>query len=214
MSSIQSSNGAQQTVCSRCEQFDERLASIIDEDKAIPATGLSLLSLGFRSQKTSCKMCRFLLNFTPNYDKDYKQHVRLFDRVEVSSLDEDFSALTALPQSRFLSVLRENKRLRYEYNVKDEIAQSGILVYSLASSSSPYICSVNPMTVDFKLLNSWIAYCQGSHALCTQVEGRNSLPYIYLIDCTERVVREDTGQDYLALSYVWASSSQAIPRLL
>ena len=209
MSSIQSANGAQQTVCSRCEQLDETLASIIDEDKAIPADGLPLLSLGYQTQKTACKMCRFFLKFAPKYRKKYEQHVRLFDHIRVSR-HKDFSALTALPRSRFLSVLRESKSLIYDYSLEDEIVQPSVLVYSSASLTSLQICSVNPATVDFKLLDSLIADCQGSHTLCIQVENRTCLPYIYLIDCIkERVVREDTGQDYLALSYVWGSSTQA-----
>lgn len=55
--------------------------------------------------------------------------------------------------------------------------------------------------------------CQGSHTLCTQVEDRYSLLYIYLINCEERVVRENLSQNYLALSYVRGSSSQANAQL-
>ncbi|CAF9932643.1 MAG: hypothetical protein HETSPECPRED_008410 [Heterodermia speciosa] len=155
-------------------------------------------------------MCQFLLNLAPNYKRNYKLHVRLFDHLEIFTSDPNFSTRTVLPRSRFISVLRENKSLIYGYHIETEIVQSGVLVYSMASSPSPQISSVNPVTVDFKFLASLIAHCQGSHALCTQLEDRNSLPYLYLIDCAEeKVVREHPGQDYLALSYVWGSGSQA-----
>ena len=131
MSSIQSSNGAPQAVCSRCEQFDETLASIIDEGKEIPAVGLPLLSLGYRSRRTDCKMCQFLLNLAPNYKRNYKLHVRLFDRFKLSP---GFSTRTALSRSRFPSALREHKPLAYDYRIEAEIVQSGVLVYSTALS--------------------------------------------------------------------------------
>ena len=204
---------SQHTICTRCEELDNVLASM-DEETIIPETGIPVLSLGKRSRRTNCDLCRFFLDFaSDNYKRDYKQHVRLFDRISVSSLESDPSALNALPHSRFLSVLRENSRRRYNYEIQDEIIQSGILVYlpiDLRPLPSPTIRSVNSVNVDFKLLDSLIADCQGFHASCSKVEHRYSLPYIYLIDCTEeRVVREDLSQNYLALSYVWGSSYQA-----
>lgn len=118
----------------------------------------------------------------------------------------------ALPRSRFLSVLRENSRQTYDGSILDEIIQSGLWVYlpiDLSSLPSPTIRSVNPVAVDFKLVASLISQCQGLHALCNKVEDRCSLPYIYLIDCTEeRVIRDYSSQKYMALSYVWGSSSQ------
>ena len=202
-----SSHRTQQTICTRCEQLDNVLASL-DEEESIPVTGTPVLSLGKRSRESKCDLCPFFLDFaSDNYKRNYKQHVRLFDRIGLSPIDPDASALNALPRSRFLSVLRENSRCRYDYEKQDEITQSGILVYvpiDLRSLPSPTVRLVNSVTVDFKLLDSLIADCQGFHTLCTKIEPRYSLPYVYLIDCTEeRVVREDLRQNYLALSYVW-----------
>ena len=202
----------QQTICTRCEQLDNVLASL-DEKEFIPVTGTPVLSLGKRSRRTKCDLCRFFLDFASNnYKRNYKQHVRLFDRIGLSPVNPDTS-LNTLPRSRFLSVLRENSRSRCSYEMQDEIIQSGILVYipiDLRSLPSPTVRSVSSVSVDFKLLDSLIADCQGFHTLCNNVEHRYSLPYIYLIDCTEeRVVLGDLRQNYLALSYVWGSSYQA-----
>lgn len=187
-------------------------------DEAVPATGKPILSLGKRSQRINCDMCRFFLDFSPNYNKDYKLHVRLFDHVRQSISNPNFLALMNLPRTRFLSVLRENSTLHYDYAVKDEITQSGLIVHvpnDLPALSPPSVRTVNTTTVDFKLLSSLINHCQKSHSQCNQVDDRCSLPYIYLIDCVEeRVVREHPNQNYLALSYVWGQpSSQATFRI-
>ena len=213
MDPTKSSHRIQHTICTSCDQLDKVLASL-DDEEVIPATGTPVLSLGKRSQRTDCDLCRFFLDFASNnYKMNYKQHVRLFDRIGLSLANPDASALNALPQSRFLSVLRENLRCRYNYEMQDEIIQSGILVYipqDLRSLPFPTFRLVNRVTVDFELLNSLIADCQGFHTLCTKVEHRHSLPYVYLIDCIEeRIVREDLSQNYLALSYVWGSNYQA-----
>ena len=208
----QSSHRTQQTICTRCEQLDNVLPSL-NEEEFIPATGISVLSLGKRSRRTNCDLCRFFLDFASNnHKRNYKQRVRLFDRNGLQAVDPDASVLNALPRSRFLSVLRGNSRCRYDYGMQDVIIQSGIQVYipiDLRSLPSPTVRSVNHVTVDFKLLDSLIADCQGFNTLCTKMEHRYSLPYIYLVDCNEeRVVREDLSQKY-PLNYVWGSNYQA-----
>jgi hypothetical protein len=213
MDSFESSNATQQALCLRCKQLSI-MPAFLAEDEAVPANGKPIISLGKRSQRNNCDMCRFFLDLSPNYMRDYKQHVRLFDHIRHSSLDPNLPALMGLPRTRFLSVLRENSALQYDYSVKDEITQSGVIVYlptNLPTPSPSPVHSINATTVDFGLLNSLIKHCQRSHSLCTQVEVRCSLPYIYLINCVEaRVVREHPNQNYLALSYVWGQpNSQA-----
>lgn len=213
MDSFVSSNTIQQALCLRCKQLDI-IPAFLAEDEAVPATGKSIISLCKRSERPSCEMCRFFLDLSPSYIRNHKQHVRLFDHIRHSSLSPKLSALIDLPRTRFLSVLRENSRLQYDYEIKDEIIQSGIIVYlptDVSAISPSPVHLINAATVDFGLLNSLIKHCQSSHSLCTQVESRCSLPYIYLINCVEeRVVREHPNQNYLALSYVWGEpNSQA-----
>jgi hypothetical protein len=216
MDSSDSSKGMQQALCSHCEQLDTILASL-PEDKSVPATGKPIFSLGKRSRRTNCNMCRFFLDLNPNYKKDYKQHVRLFDRIKDWRLNPN-PALTNLPRSRFLSVLRENSRLTYDSSIQDEITQPGVMIYlpiDTSSLSPPIVRSVNSAAVDFELLASLITHCQESHALCNHVENRHSLDYIYLINCVEeRVVRAHPSKIYLALSYIWGSSPQASSQVI
>jgi len=217
MESFESSNAIQQALCLRCKQLDI-MPAFLALDEAVPAAGKPILSLGKLSQRINCDMCRFFLDFSPNYDKNYKLHVRLFDHVRQSISNPNFLALMNLPRTRFLSVLRENSTLHYDYAVKDEITQSGLIIHvpnDLPVLSPPSVRTVNTTSVDFKLLSSLINHCQNSHSQCNQVDDRCSLPYIYLIDCVEeRVVREHPNQNYLALSYVWGQpSSQATFRI-
>ncbi|KAI3325999.1 heterokaryon incompatibility protein-domain-containing protein [Xylariaceae sp. AK1471] len=204
------SNDIQQAVCSHCEQLDTILASL--DDVSVPEYGKPVLSLGKRSRRTGCNMCRFFLDLNPNYNKDYKLHVRLFDHIKDFSLSPRYPTLTNLPRSRFLSVLRDNKRLVYDMSIEDEITQPGVTIYLPIDTSSltpPPVRSVSSAAVDFKLLASLITDCQKSHALCTPLESRH-MTYIYLINCVEEtVVREHPSKTYLALSYVWGSNSQA-----
>jgi len=148
-----------QALCPRCKELDI-IPTFLTEEKAVSAPRELVLSLGKRSWRAKCDMCRFFLDLSPNYKRDYKQHVRLFDHIEPSSLDPNLPALMDLPRTRFLSILRENSRLRYDYGVKDEITQSGVVVYLPQDLPSPSLVhSINTATADFGLLNSLLKHC-------------------------------------------------------
>jgi hypothetical protein len=176
----------QQTLCSHCELLNT-MPTLLTGSDAIPATGKSMIFIGKRSQRIECDMCRFFLNISPGYRKDYKLHVRLYDH-------RNGLSLRSVPRTPFLSVIRQNKKLRYDFSVKEEVTQNGIVVYrpTDSSESDPMpVHSVDAEIVDFTLLSSFIRRCQDSHTLCNQVESRYNLPYIYLINCIEKkVVRE------------------------
>ncbi|KAH8593711.1 heterokaryon incompatibility protein-domain-containing protein [Bisporella sp. PMI_857] len=204
MDTLELSDAIQRALCLRCSTL-EISSAFLDENEAVPATGRHIISLGKQSQTSTCDMCRFFLELSPTYKRNHKLHVRLFDHIKSAFEGQDFS------RTRFLSVLRENSRLNYNFSIQDEIVQSGVVVHlptnNSASPTSP-VHLINTAAVDFGLVNSLLGHCQKSHGLCTQVKDRYSLPYIYLIDCIEgKVVRENPSQSYLALSYVWGQSS-------
>lgn len=195
----------QTTSCSRCGQLNSILV-YLNRHEAVPVNGKSLLDLGKRSRRTNCAVCRFFLDLSPTYTKDYKLHVRLFDHIRpVPTLPPTLPTHTSLPRTRFLSVLRHNHKLQYDYSVQREVTQSGLIVY-LPTGTSPNsvpVRSINAL-VDFRLLRSFLQRCKDSHSVCNQMKNRHDLSYIYLIDCLqERVVRQPALRSYLALSYVW-----------
>ena len=192
-------------LCGCCEQLDRSLALGMEDD-SIPQTGIGMLSLGQRSRRTTCSLCRFLLDINTNYKKNYKQHVRMFARVEPYPSSIGLEALAALPRLRFFCVLREHSRLAYGSLVRDEIVKAGHLTYRPnipLSVISLHIRTVNTMEVDFNFLRNVINDCQSMHSLCAREDLLQSLPYIYLINCIEgSVTRHHPSQEYLALSYV------------
>src|SRR5216117_4063644 len=88
------STASRQTLCSPCHQLAMRLANQ-SENREIPYDGKPLLSLGKRSRKISCDLCRYFLNLSPNYRKNYKLHVRLFDRLDMDSVDSKIALAAA-----------------------------------------------------------------------------------------------------------------------
>ncbi|KAJ4018875.1 hypothetical protein NW758_014965, partial [Fusarium oxysporum] len=187
------------TFCSWCQQLDDTLLDAERDD--IPATGRSIVISGPRVRNTECNVCRFFLAHSAEYKKRYNLHVRLFDRIQQPHLNSSM-----FTPKRFLSVIRQNKRLRYDSDIKEEIIQQGII--RLAPRQGPItseISLLNPTRIDYRQLLSLMAHCKGCHDVCRQrVDCDYDLPYIKLIDCTDcRIIRGDPGMVYLALSYVW-----------
>ena len=205
MGSVESS-ARQQILCSRCQKLDITNV-LLGDDEELPETGKSVLFLGKQSARINCDMCRFFFSLSPNYKKKYKLHIRLFDRIKQK---RNLPAFKRLVRNRFLSVLRDNSRLEYDYIIQNEATQNGILVYLPVEQPTPSAVQlVDATMIDYRLLDSWLSDCQGLHNLCNRVEDqRSSLPYLYLIDCIqERVVRANPSEKYLALSYVWGEQS-------
>jgi Heterokaryon incompatibility protein (HET) len=200
-------------LCSPCQQLAFALANQ-SENGEIPYGGKALLSLGKRPRKISCDLCRYFLSLSPSYSRNYKLHVRLFDRFDVARFDPKHALAGSLAHVRtpFLSVLRENAGIYYNYSVQEEIFEAGVIAYVPAEherSISSTLHLIEGATADWGLLGSWINHCQISHVMCRLREDRHiGLPYIYFIDCIQgKVVQASTSERYLALSYVWGQST-------
>jgi hypothetical protein len=208
---------SEEYLCASCKQLDiSRLFAPSNEDEPVPAQGRQIRSLHKRSQKIGCKLCQFFVNQSPKYKRDYKQHVRLFDRIKASTFKPLDPTQARLPRARFLSVLRENSRLVYDNVIQDEIVQSGVVVLhdpDADESQSP-IRTVDAANVDYEFISSCLDHCKENHELCNQVKHEYSLPFIQLIDCIERrVVHASPNEQYFALSYVWGPTQEEKTRL-
>ncbi|EXJ63918.1 hypothetical protein A1O7_00253 [Cladophialophora yegresii CBS 114405] len=62
--------------------------------------------------------------------------------------------------------------------------------------------------IDFGLVRNWIEQCRREHpSCCSSRPSRETRPH-YLLDCNTRTIVQDRGDmDYVALSYLWGSSS-------
>lgn len=202
----------QHGLCERCNSVDFHHIFQEYESEKVPEEGRFILSLGRPPRKiesVECPMCRFFFGFSTNYKRNYKQHVRLFDRIK--GRGEGPGPTDVLLPYPFLGVLRENSRLVFDHRIDDEIAQTGVIVYlSVGTESLSPVRSIEPATVDYEKLRSWLESCQDSHVSCSEVEFRQStLEYINLIDCLEgTIIRATTDRRYLALSYVWGKSTR------
>lgn len=204
----------QQALCSACQQLVIKIA-VESGNEYIPKSGTPLLSLGKPSRKIICDLCRYFVNLSPKYKRNYKLHVRLFRSFDVASYDPRSLLATPLadPES-FMSVVRENNGIYYDSTVVDELFEAGVIVYLPIKhddrASRVRLLSSTLHPTDWELLRSWIDHCQLSHVICTAAAERKAgLPYIYLIDCNqERIVRGSPSDRYLALSYVWGQSAK------
>lgn len=201
----------QSSLCDSCRNLE--LASVLEglKDAEIPKYGKPLLSLGRRPTNISnvtCDLCRFFFGMSTEYRRRYRQHVRLFDRLtHHDSLPFDQS----IP-SLFLSVVRENSRLDYDWRIRREIIQTGISVYRPTTTALTQIVrDVDPNAINYKLLVNFLSDCNNDHVQCNQVGTQsNSLPYIKLLDCQEQklVISGMRDQRYCCLSYVWGNHSR------
>ena len=167
MDGIESTEIIRPRICSYCEPLE----SILSKTEVVPPSGKSIISLGKSSRKPRCDLCRFLLSFSQNYKRKYQQHLRLFDHIRQPSIGPLNDV--AVPRHQFLSVLRENPKLVYDYAIQKEATQQGLLTYiprGLQCSSSDPIQFVDASSINFQLLNSWIEHCQQSHISCNRSE--------------------------------------------
>lgn len=63
--------------------------------------------------------------------------------------------------------------------------------------------------VDYKLLKSWVQYCNTNHQRCSQKDPK-PVAFFSLINCfTRQVERANASSNYVALSYSWGPDTQA-----
>jgi len=197
-----------QSLCARCETLYNSY-DFLALNERIPDTGKHIVSLGKLTARTECALCNLFFEQSPSYKRNHRQHVRLFDRIRQTHLNQKRVDAKSFLPARFLTVLRENSRLEYDYLLEDEITHAGVVVYLPYKQTSPPLLNfIDPSNANWELLGSLISNCQKAHSLCNQVEHRYSLSHIYLINCIdETIVREHPSQRYLALSYVWGRQS-------
>jgi hypothetical protein len=62
-------------------------------------------------------------------------------------------------------------------------------------------------SLDFEIFNTWLKFCQSMHTKTCKAETSPSVPFLKLIDCETRTIVPTFNYPYVALSYVWGSTS-------
>ncbi|KAH7075190.1 heterokaryon incompatibility protein-domain-containing protein [Paraphoma chrysanthemicola] len=91
-----------------------------------------------------------------------------------------------------------------------------VLETRIAAEPAPPYRPLRPVTMDFDLFRAWISHCAQTHDdLCSLSSGSlPSVPNFKLIDCeTTQVVEGSLSWRYVALSYVWGSTSAGLAQI-
>ncbi|KAK4159551.1 heterokaryon incompatibility protein-domain-containing protein [Cladorrhinum sp. PSN259] len=175
--------------CPKCRGLDDILLDA--EQQTVPATGKSIITIGKDLGKTQCAVCQFFFAHSPKYKQKYTLEVRLFDRILLAHNQPD-----AYTPKRFLAVIRQNKRLRYDYSIQNELIEQGVVIFSpRRDRQPPELSLVHPTVVNWELFRHLIQHCKESHGLCRpNFDREDCLPYINLIDCIDqRLIRGHLG---------------------
>ncbi len=207
-------NEASSHLCLACKTLDfEEIFST----REIPATGTEIITIGKAPSDPDsiiCDLCRFFHQIKPNYIRNHSHHVRLFDHIAPPSRSITQDELES-PRSRFLSVLRKNSRLRYDYQIVDEVRQRGVVGYLRdTDGQASEIRAIDANVVDYQSICHQIDHCSTQHPLCATYNedppradsSSGRLIPDLLIDCIqEKIVRRKRGDRYMTLSYVWGN---------
>jgi hypothetical protein len=85
------------------------------------------------------------------------------------------------------------------------------LTHLSIEEAQKYLSKWHPKSVDFDLVRSWVRACALAHEDCSH-RALPPLQHLKVIDCGRReIVRAPINCDFVALSYVWGSSSRPEP---
>ena len=212
---ISHSNDSECWLCDDCRDINfEHIAHVTRGN--IPEQGVPVAYLGHRLSRkaaTRCYTCRLFGTVRNSYEGKYTQQLRAYNRDIACSENE--SRLLEQKRVPFLAVIRANKSIAYDEEVFErEIGKRGVLI-PMTHQLPPAveIHSIDPSTVDFELLASWISTCKSLHTDCHRsTTHRQNFRGIRAIDClAEKIVSIELTQEYVALSYVWGAAAPGLP---
>jgi len=205
-------------LCMRCSsiQFDRMFAANIKTKKGAFQIGLGPIN---GEWNTSCQVCcLFAAMRPPGTPKDQCCRLMAFSSLRSypanSYHDRTPRNCRMVTDAVFLGVLPST---RNSFQLRD-LSEAGFIATSdpaRATETSKFEGRVlNPETVDFDTLKSWMNYCECHHTRTCgtrDLSSIDSVPLLRVIDCERRVI---TNQDpktcrYLALSYVWGNAPSA-----
>ncbi|KAL7954423.1 heterokaryon incompatibility protein domain-containing protein, partial [Trichoderma compactum] len=210
-------------ICHDCSQynFNEALAIRFND---YPSDGIVIANVGKRYRtpfETNCSLCHILLASRKSYLSLYPLN------------DEDEDGTDEL---RAFNFWKENLIIDYHWEKGTQFIKKNMSIYiDLVSSKFPanleqrrnqgakhgfaiirqphehpdkFTAQVVPPYFDSAVAKGWMEYCKQHHTKICSSQKKTSVICLNLIDCESRILEQrDTQARYVALSYVWGSST-------
>lgn len=169
------------TVCTECR---ERMMRFIFE---CPSSGHEEYDFDIRP-KSNCPVCLMMQNTSKYSDGDLWSIIDLRYSTTNDSLEvAELHTLAASP-GRIHASLWPRKDV--------SISQNAL-----------HTETVRPLSIDYDNLNAKIDQCRIKHKLCRSNIGKHKIEGVQVINCKTRTIDFlKTGEEYVALSYVWGQS--------
>ncbi|KAF1952739.1 HET-domain-containing protein [Byssothecium circinans] len=205
-------------LCTRCSsiQFDRMFAANINTRK-----GAFQIDLGpIKGEwNTSCQVCcLFAAMQLPGTPKDQRGQLVAFSSLRSypanNCHDRTPRNCPMVTDTIFLGVLPST---RNSFQLR-ELSEAGFIATSdpsgVTETSKFEGRALNPETVDFDTLKSWMSYCECHHTRTCGTQDLSSVdfvPLLRVIDCERRIITSQNPKTcrYLALSYVWGDAPSA-----
>jgi hypothetical protein len=183
------------TFCHRCRKlFEYAMKAASEPYPVVPAIQYRRRDLWPRFEikasrerlvRANCRLCRFLgaLGVSqPEHSTIYTHSVHnLLANISVPGTSINVPIFSVAPNLATFGLLHHN---------------------SIYDNLAPRL--MDPESVDFGLVKTWLDFCKNSHASTCKDPEKTSVPGFKVIDCrTKQVVHPEPGCRYVALSYVW-----------
>lgn len=167
-----------------------------------------------------CLLCKFLQTISPKHSATNgwsRLELFAFSTLQRSHLIVPLKLeeqRTPFFDRSFMTLMAPTSSLGY-YHLRDSSRDGTILRVSndehpLLSEDNGIWGRIVPEVIDFKLVHQWLGFCCSHHSKCARPQSGGQLQGFRLINCSnDPLTVEDhlITVSYVALSYVWSSST-------
>lgn len=207
-------------ICTDCSLLPLRQALEKYSSHSPLLATVAVSPVGHRYQKlskTDCPLCSMLLTFRSGNNKVFGAGTNGEEIVAHGFVGQsEFADYDAVPTTMTFESLCLHLRplgmhdlttFRLTQRERLESGESAVIVHD-GKHPDIFVPKAVPVFFSADKVESWLSYCKKNHtALCGKIN--SPVPGLRVIDCATLSVREaDDNCDYLALSYVWGTSTR------
>jgi len=206
-------------ICTDCSRLPLRRALEKSYSSSVVNVGVPIAPVGHRYRKfseTGCPLCSMILSSRLGNTDDFGagikgEQIRCHGFVIRSEFADSWSIPPGIRfESMYLALRRQDMdnaallRLRKQERLEDRACA---VVLQDGKRPAIFVPQAVPISFNTHIVKSWLSYCKKNHtALCGQIN--SPVPGLRVIDCATLSVRAaEEGDAYLALSYVWGTST-------